>query len=88
MVRPCFAASITEVVYGVAVREKFALPVLSNLVVALLAEGRLQEASHFCAMWLEKEPKHIKALRFACMLACKRMDVSSANESFRALVEA
>lgn len=81
-------AAITEVVYGVAVREKFTPHILWNLVVALLAEGRLQEASHFCAMLLEKEPKHTKALRIACMLACKRADVSSASDSFQALVEA
>jgi hypothetical protein len=85
---PAKLAPVTEVVYEVAVREEFAPPALSNLVVGLLAEGRLQEASHFCAAWLEKEPKDLKALRFACMLACKRADVLSANESLQALVEA
>jgi hypothetical protein len=81
-------AYVTEVLYEVAARELFALPILPNLVETLIPEGRFQEARFFCEKWLEQEPTNPEALRLACILACKRMDRLGADKSFQALLNA
>lgn len=48
-------------------------------------EHRLQEAHHFCQLWIEAAPDDMEAHRLAVLVACERIDVPAARTSFRAL---
>jgi hypothetical protein len=78
-------AYVTEIVYGVAARESFAPLILPSLVESLIREGRFQEATYFCDLWLEKNRADPNALRLACILACRRIDNRGAHEHFQSL---
>lgn len=78
-------ARLSALAYETAAQNAFGLPLLAHLVKALATEGRYQEAAHFCAQWLEKDPANIEALRLSCIISCKRMDRRGAVGAFETL---
>jgi len=78
-------ARLSEVVFEVALREGFPPLLLAHLAQAMATDDRLQEAQHFCDRWLAVEPDRVEGHRLSVIIACKRLDLDTAQAAYASL---